>query len=550
MQIVDRRGDPLPGADVALFLPHLPAGYTRAEHRLAGPPFAELRADAVGRCRVSIERECFIEAHQAGVGSSGDVRVAPGMTWPTGMLRLTVAPQVHVTGVVLLPDGGPATGATVATWFADGPMLGVLAAPPPLTSTDERGAFACDLTAPGRYRINASLGDLHALEELDVEVDGSAVALRMQLPGAYSVRAVLLDPRGAPLAGTAILAGDDNGSWCERTDDAGTCLWRLRAGGRFDLYGGREGSAFGHEVVELTAVRPHQEVTLRTKPLRPVAGRVVDERGQPIRGLDVAFHETDAEMTRALGGEHFWKWSMTETEPDGSFRVLLPADMPFRIRYSVGYGPYDTSVDGPVVTPPAEDLQIVVSDADRQRRATGFELWPRVVSAASGEPIANVSIGHYMESDSDCAFTDGACHRSDGRIMVGPVGLRWRSVWFEFRAAGFAPLSIGPYEVTERVEEVTVRMLSHATLDVHVQRTDGTPAIGARVRALGGAPEVPFQEHDEGLTDADGRVHFDRLRPGALTVHAWLQGERIDRVDRDVTLVSGGHDELRLVFPR
>ena len=72
-------------------------------------------------------------------------------------------------------------------------------------------------------------------------------------------------------------------------------------------------------------------------------------------------------------------------------------------------------------------------------------------------------------------------------------------------------------------------------------------------------------EKQEGLADLCGQVaitaragdvpqrqlaEIDQVRPSGWSVHAWLQGRKIDCVDRDVTIAPGGHPELRLVLPR
>ena len=554
--VVDRRGDAVPEATIALFeadRSHRKEGEP-AEQRRAGPPLAELHADAFGRCQVAIERECFIEAHKTSIGSSGDVRVWPAVPG----LRLRVAPTVRVKGTVVWPDGAPAVGAEVTCWRNSWGIGNPTAAPPPPTWCDASGAFAFEVVPPGDYRMWARLGQSFSETEVQTNEGDAEKVVCLQFPGAFSVTGQLLDVDGKPIADAMLRLPrhDMDGRIVEivsaKTRADGSFERLLTHGGRFEVLGGVAGQTLAHDFVELTDARPHQQVTLRTTPFAVVAGQVVDERGQLLEGVALFASELDPQNT-----EEKLRWQLYDTgkprgatAADGTFRWLVPADLRFRIRYRPVTGVKEILVDGPDVTPPAESLRIVVTDADRQRKLTGFELRGRIVAAATGAPAKKVRIQCIEnEASGTSADTVDGHVQPDGTFALGPLPLRNIDTFaFEFEAEGCS-LRVGPFPAAERVEEVTVRLLSFAAVDVLVLRPDGNPAVGAPCY-MRSAGLDPIGDYFEGQTDAAGRVHFDQVRPSGWSVHAWLQGRKIDCVDRDVTIAPGGHPELRLVLPR
>ncbi|MCA8974811.1 MAG: sigma-70 family RNA polymerase sigma factor [Planctomycetes bacterium] len=513
--VVDADGDVVADAEVVLFEPDVVAdgkgGWRPARRRCAGPPVWQGHTGVDGRVRVPVQGESFIAARKQGVGATGDLRVHPSMVELRDEWRVVLRPHQHVRGVVLQSDGTPAAGAEVSCHFTSNRYRHLATELPPVTA-DAEGRFDFEVLPELDYRFHARLdGRLaRAYVETRPGTDDYEVALRF--PGAYSVRGLLLGADGRPVAGEVRLVSPVGTAWhAAKADADGRFVMLLTEAGSFELVGGVEGQTAAHTPVVLDAARPHAEATLRLTPFLVIAGRAEDERGRPCAGVSAGVspvRERDA-VYRACA-ELQGIYARGATAEDGSFRFLVPAGC----SYQVGYrATPDLFVRGPVVTPPAADIVLVVRESDRR----GFTVTCRVFAAATGAAVPAFRV--YLVTHEGAGFSDHALGQgSDGAFAAGPLPVD-RRYSLRFEAEGLGSLSVGPFDATVREEAVTVRLPQLGSLLCAVLRPDGRPAVGAQI-GLDRDGNHPFEPAHQGRTDADGRIELGELSPDDYTVYA------------------------------
>jgi 5-hydroxyisourate hydrolase-like protein (transthyretin family) len=359
------------------------------------------------------------------------------------------------------------------------------------------------------------------------------------------VRGRLLGADGQPTAGEIrLVANDVRDTRYQRAkaDKDGRFELLLTEGGTFELVGGVEGQTAAHVQVVLTEGRPHGEATLRLTPFVVVAGRAVDERGDPCAGVHIGLSPIgERDHVSRCRADVQGIFPRGPTAADGTFRFLAPAGYGYRVGYRATPHLY---VRGPDVTPPAEDVVLVVREADQR----GFTLTGRGVAEGTGAvvPVFRVYLVEHAptggHSDQRIATT------KDGTFTVGPlpVGRRYS---LRFEAEGLGTSTAGPFDATVRTEQVVARLPDLGSLACTVLRPDGTPAVGAHV-ALQRAGEHPFERAHQGDTDDEGRIQLGAVTPDEYTIHAAAAVRTAGQAQATVTILPRQQATITLTLQR
>lgn len=241
--------------------------------------------------------------------------LAPEETLPTpaseGSLRVRV--RWH--------DGDPAAGVRVLLRRHHA-ELSVPSTPIAARTSDAQGVAHFERLAPGGLQVFADRG-----EALPAEVvAGAERELVLALPAGLSVRGIVRDPAGRPLAGAELwlLA-----PWSPYDGFGMSRVARSDATGHFELRDvplerdlGATADGYGPSKI-VTLARPHAQSLLElvlTPEGGALAGRVVDEAGRGVAGAEVSFGGLGFDRgLKQPGGERSWAPRGTETDADGRF---------------------------------------------------------------------------------------------------------------------------------------------------------------------------------------------------------------------------------------
>ncbi len=292
-RVADSAGRPVAGARVLIGSEREIVLGRRLDGTLASKPIGELvTSEADGRFTVA----------GAPLGAVPvQVRAAGFAPWrgecdtrTTGWIDVRLDPGASVAGVVRGPDGRPLEGARVrrigSSWFARAE-----------TTTDAQGAYELDDLAGGALELEALEPDHgRATTTLTLQA-GARVAWEPVLGGGLELVG-RIEVSGEELAGWTVrgYGEGDQRSYLEETTTDASGRFALRACpegeiglvlfGRVSGPAGDRGSPF--PVARLTGLRAGgPAVVLRPDPeLAPsasIVGRLVDERGAPVRNADV-----------------------------------------------------------------------------------------------------------------------------------------------------------------------------------------------------------------------------------------------------------------------
>lgn len=227
-------------------------------------------------------------------------------------LELRLSAGGSVEGVVLRADGSPVAGVGVMGAYRNRGDLRAV--------TDASGAFALSGVPAGAVRIVASVDGLPLSEEVAV-VDGAVVRVRLVVPDVQLVR----------VHGRVRVAGEpvSSGTLWVRSLGPGP---GLTGGGPLDPGGGYEARVPPGEVDLSARVEPqgfHWRTTAAVPaalehrldldiPVGTLAGRALDERGEPAPGVRVVVQASGGRDAPSFG-------QFGATGADGRFELLVPA---------------------------------------------------------------------------------------------------------------------------------------------------------------------------------------------------------------------------------
>ncbi|HEV3001964.1 MAG TPA: carboxypeptidase-like regulatory domain-containing protein, partial [Solirubrobacteraceae bacterium] len=437
------------------------------------------------------------------------VQVRPGAA---ARVRLALEPMARVSGRVVDAAGDPVGGARVSPRELPGAdqistrfTVGVTA-PEIVATTDAAGAFALFVPAgTGRASLAASAPG-HAPgagAAFEVEPGGVRGRVLLRLARGRSLRGLVRDARGRPVAGAAVTASALRpvaAGIAGEPPDAAT-----GAGGRFRL----TGLGPGPHLVEVRSPR-HVAATVRVPPGRRRVAPIALRRSAPGTGGGVARRGVPLRAASVIASARRGRYEgRAETDGSGRFALL---GLPAGVRATV-----DVLADGcdPASTTtaraPAAGVRVLV------RPAAGLP--GRVVDAATGRPLTAFRV-HFLGGSTGAG---GLTALPDERAFASADGaFRWLDLpsgrWsFAAAAPGYRPTVRRGLPTSASARRPAVFALRPGTalagraVDARSRRPLANAIVSARP-ARGPAPPAIA------ATDAAGRFRLDGLAPGRLVV--------------------------------
>jgi protocatechuate 3,4-dioxygenase beta subunit len=340
-RVVDVRGRPVAGAAVYVSLYDRPV-----TDPFAPPRVCRATAGADGSFQLTApvpEKDwpATVVAVREGQGPGGvEVRSAAGAT---GLVVRLTTPS-FLEGRVVDRAGQPAAGAKVSLAYAYLFNQAFCYLPPeedrPPVITDAQGRFRlAPLTAHSRLVVRVEHPAFGRWNSMMEPITSGASNMVIALPPPSSVTGRVVGEDGRPAPGVTVRCrGDDPwGPQAARTDAAGSFRFTgLRSGHYF--FAVEFPQPFPEYAADLQGAAPPEGGEARCPDLRLVrggivTGKVTDDHGQPVAGMevgarhDIRFPETNSVYQNMEGPG-------TRTGPDGVYRLRLP---PGRWRVSPVY---------------------------------------------------------------------------------------------------------------------------------------------------------------------------------------------------------------------
>ena len=167
-----------------------------------------------------------------------------------------------------------------------------------------------------------------------------------------------------------------------------------------------------------------------------------------------------------------------------------------------------------------------------------------LVQDASQQPVSGAQVLAYVRNDKRRPIGSGeTLTDAGGRFSIGglPAGTLQLTARHERFVDSRTELSLGD---DEHVTDVVITLASGDGLAGRVEWPDGTPAVGAEVRATGGRTD----KSRSSTTDEDGAFAISGLENGPYYVRAGAYGEGRAPWSAQVEDVAGGTRALRLVL--
>lgn len=219
-------------------------------------------------------------------------------TRPTTELSWMVFEGVTLAGEVLRSDGSPAKRSLVTIEPLEGPMRF-----PRGLRADDSGRFSLAGLTEGSYSVTAVGAGEATPQAVNVELGSEGADLSLRLGAAGVVRGVIADAEGTPVAGAVVrLQEPEHGRGTSlRTTEDGRFEFTALPLRAYVVAASRNGTARGgSQRVELDPESPEAELQLEVgMDTGTIAGRVVDEAGQPIPDALITLGERGRGVTVA-----------------------------------------------------------------------------------------------------------------------------------------------------------------------------------------------------------------------------------------------------------
>jgi RNA polymerase sigma-70 factor (ECF subfamily) len=473
--------------------------------------------DGLGNCVLRLDREfCYVNVEHEHFGPSTDEGVSRRLDGK--VLRIVLEPSTHVTGVVRGSDGNGVPGARVQAWTTGG-------------DADVKGTarFVTQSDGHGRYEFNLPAGlvfGLRASEEGRYSDQAQVYATRLggaqevdlQLPGAYRVLGIVLQPDGSPAVQGTVRARSVSGA---QSKVRSANLDPEEFGkGRFEVLMTKPGEyivtahapGMAHSEVQRVVLdddgRTH-DVTLRLQPLGSLEGRVLDPEGEPRPGLEMKVNRQQPGATAWVPREEAL---LTRTDAKGVFRVegVQPSS-----KYTFTFAP----------NPDHPNLLQRVRNIEGWRKDAELHLDPalvhpasvtgRVLDGATGRPMTRFEVTtRKIRERGHASGRPAVFSAEDGRFELGGLerGLRYAlQVEVDGRQA-----VVCPEWTAEGEHHVEIVFPEQAAVECMVWTRDGAPASET---LLSFVPTEDRTDSARGRTDEEGTVVV-LLDPGSYQVHA------------------------------
>lgn len=326
--------------------------------------------------------------------------VTAPLTAPSHDIEVTVDGGASVTGRVLGPQGRPVVGAwVIGAWAEPDGVGGVMSHhyERPDTRTDGAGRFRLAGLPSDRFSLVVATHAFAVHEEVDVR-PGDEVTMRLEVGETASIR--ILDASGAGLAGlrlkaSPVLAPGDkpalfgpearrtlkarigsatistpfDARFSATTDAEGRATFLGLAAGRYHIKQDRSMIRPGQPILPpMELVAGGTEPTFRARESLSIAGRVVDEAGQPIEySFDFRATTTPSVDVRQEGHKgSTWRgstsWDLADADT-GAFEVagLLPGPVKVTVTAGDNYKPHTFETEAGT-----RDIEIVLVNVERK----------------------------------------------------------------------------------------------------------------------------------------------------------------------------------------
>lgn len=516
-RVVDPEGAPVAGAEVWIDEP----GDAARSHRVT-------RADERGRFRLpglTLAEDLGARAPGYAPSAVQSVRGETGTEWPVELVLERAG--IDVVGRVVDPRGAGVPDALVlfgsgrreTVWLRDSREG---RSPPPVTArTDADGSFAAHGVPVGRQEVRAQ-AEGFGTTLVDVVLAAGGEELVLALTPAARVEGRVVDAAGNPVAGARVSV--ERGPLDRSTALSG-------ADGRYALAGLAAGEA-GVWARHPDAGRARGSVELvpgasarwdaRLAPTPTLRGVLVDARGAPVAGWDVALLDPDED--EEVGG--------TTTDPAGAFAFDgLGEDL----RYDLRCDPPGRWMELPHalltgIGPGPEPLVVRLRD----RSAETGSIAGRVLDP-DGRPVAGTMVTGWHDEAPHSWF--GIVPRGDGsfeieRLPPGPVFVSVRSSAWPWRNVGRVEVEAG-----RRTEVGDVVLDRPAIVSGELR---GLPE-GYDPAALEGRVLDEEWEPSGRLEFHGGRYRTSPLAPGIH--HLRIEGDLLETRRFEVELTAG--EDLR-----
>jgi hypothetical protein len=554
---LDMDRNPVPEARVEVF-----------DGRKGRPAIQEGKTDLTGRHALQLDRKLvYVTVRKEGVGTSGDVplRYSQGPTDKDWIV--TLEPEITLRGQVLFADGRPAVGAKVRVSASGWRYVANRGQPPEVAplEADLHGRFTTTLMPFAIYKVSATFDTEKSppasVDTMKVEEREKEVVLRFL--GAFSVRGVLVDPQGRPVAGRLRLWEDFDQEKARASPAYRSFQGSATAGteGQFEikveqasgyrLIGSAPGFANSDFVqVAVTETKPRPDVLVRVQAGKEIRGRVLRADATPMPGVKVfagpeaagAIHRVDSPQRQ----DDYGSPDTVTTGADGSFvfPCLHPATT-WRLSCVPDEKKGNLRITRSGLQPGGEPVEIVVTDEELQ----GSRLVVNVVSAATGEPVLDVRLGLLRyDGDQVLGVQDlDAVPDANGRFVVEGRPLHQKVGVIVRSSMQHAAAILGPITLTQDEHEVTLRLQRYGVIRVLLLDADGKPVINLPVQTrsdeqlpgVGWFAPVP--------TDSQG-ISVLRRAPGRHTLLVVRGEQQVDL--QSVEVPPGGQVELTLRLPK
>ena len=427
-------------------------------------------------------------------------------------------------GRVLLPDDGPAIGATV--YLRKNPRGSITLPTNPRSAVcDFEGRYRFESIDPGPYRVWAETDEYTTLDKklggarIRVEQNPPsprpAIDLRLHPGCGYDVG--VFDASGnRPIQNATISFGwtDIDRSYATGADGVA----EIRNLGVDDWYFIVRADGYA-TVFKKTSEQQLGSVLPMRFDLEPggvIVGTVRDQNGKPVPEANVSVSPRDQSMTPRFG--------RTTTDEKGNYRLDgLPIGRPLRV--SAGKDGYQRPEDNEAAVATAQSP--TVADFTMKKSVYGGDVMVTVADS-QGRPVVGASLLNQGDSSAQkrVTLTDVG-----GRGLLQNVYTGYAGCHVVVKAEGYVPqrLAVTPGTI-DAPAELKVKLKRGNTVSGIIVRPDGSPAPGLRVYFNGGHTTNVLGGRVN--TDSDGRFELTGLPDrSTITVYTPREFAPIERLN-------------------